>query len=106
MNVSRMVPGTLGTLDHYVEVAIGLTVLTSWVAIALQKESDFHPSNPNILGRVLWPVFYVYKLISTLVKRAFGPTEPQPPPNSTGCECVLEIFIAKEADGEYDRRSR
>lgn len=79
MNVHEINPTSIGVLDRYVEVAIGLTVLTSWVAIALQKESNFHPEDPNILGRALWPVFYVYNLISTLVKRGFGRTEPQPP---------------------------
>lgn len=78
MNVREINPNTYGSLDIYVEVAIGLTVFTSWVAIALQAESYFHPDAASVVRRALWPVFYAYNLIATLVNRAFDPIQPQP----------------------------
>ncbi|KAI9568117.1 hypothetical protein HD554DRAFT_2022923, partial [Boletus coccyginus] len=74
MNVREMNQGTTETLARYVEVTIGLTVLTSWLAIALQKESTFHVQNSNNWERVLWPVFYAYNVISTAIKKWFEPT--------------------------------
>jgi len=78
MNVGEINPGTNETLARYVEVAVGLTVLTSWLAIALQKESSFHPQECHIWKRLLWPVFYAYDLISTVIKQGLGPTERRP----------------------------
>lgn len=102
MNVRQINPSTTATLDHYVEVTIGLTLLTSWVAIALQKESYFCPKDTKIVGRALWPLFYVYNLISTLIKLGFRPTERSP--NSTTRQCILDIFHWwREADWDYDR---
>ncbi|KAG8216442.1 hypothetical protein J3R82DRAFT_6548 [Butyriboletus roseoflavus] len=79
MNVHEINPPTIGSLDIYVVVAIGLTLLTSWIAIALQKESNFHPENANAVGRALWPVIYVYNLIATFIKKVVEPAQPPPP---------------------------
>ena len=78
MNVIEINPSTKETLAHYVEVAVGLTVLTSWVAIALQKESAFHPQDCNIWRKVLWPGFYVFYLISTAIKQGLESIERRP----------------------------
>ncbi|KAF8553795.1 hypothetical protein OG21DRAFT_1463498 [Imleria badia] len=82
MNVTEINPPTTGSLIRYVEVTVGLTVLTSWVAIALQKESNFHPQDPNIWKRALWPMFYAFNLIYTAVKQALGFTEHRPVRNA------------------------
>lgn len=97
MNVTEMSPLTTGSLIRYVEVTVGLTVLTSWVAIALQQESSLLPEDKKIWKRALWPVFYAFSLISTAVKK--GLKSPEHRPVSMTLKCV----IVKEAHGEYDR---
>ncbi|KAG9311756.1 hypothetical protein JVU11DRAFT_7999 [Chiua virens] len=93
MNVGEINPGTKETLARYVEVTIGLTVLTTWIAIALQRHSTFHERGDGIEKRALWPIVYAYRLIHTLFKRAFmSPSLPPPrhgePPR---CESPSEM---------------
>ena len=95
MNVREINPGTLETLVHYVEVAVGLTVLTSWLAIALQTESSFHPQGCNTWNRVLWPAFYAYDLISTTIRQGLELTERRQ-------VSVFSIYVTVKAHGEYD----
>ncbi|KAF8434531.1 hypothetical protein L210DRAFT_3410491, partial [Boletus edulis BED1] len=52
----------------YTEVTIVLTVLISWLAITVQQDSSFFPSNSGFIRRTFWPFFYA---IST-VKEWFG----------------------------------
>jgi len=73
MNIIEMSPNTTGRLARYIDVTIGLTLFTSWLVVALYKESDFHPSNAGIVQRAFWPVLYVYGLISPVFKKR----EPQ-----------------------------
>ncbi|KDQ58359.1 hypothetical protein JAAARDRAFT_34159 [Jaapia argillacea MUCL 33604] len=61
MNVKEINPGTNGTMDHYVEASLVLTVLTVWIIVALQRSSPFHePGQENNLWvRLCWPVLYL-----------------------------------------------
>jgi len=67
MNVIEINPGTLETLAVYIESTIILTLITSWVMIALQDYSSFHPGGRNIIQRVAWPVFYGYAQLKMMV---------------------------------------
>jgi len=98
MNVREMNEKTTETIARYVEVTIGLTVLTSWLAIALQKESTFHLQNSSILKRILWPVFYAYNVISTTIKKWLGFIERRP----VGMGMFLIHVMVKEAHSDLD----
>ncbi|KAG9311758.1 hypothetical protein JVU11DRAFT_8001 [Chiua virens] len=69
MNVYQINPPTTGTLAQYVEITVGLTLLTSWIAIALQKYNPFYPANSGVLCRALWPLFCAYDFISRETRR-------------------------------------
>ncbi|KAF8553790.1 hypothetical protein OG21DRAFT_1186917 [Imleria badia] len=45
-------------LADYIEAVAGLTLFTSWLIIALQKDSHFHQRNSSVLRRAWWPLFY------------------------------------------------
>ncbi|KAF9045252.1 hypothetical protein BJ165DRAFT_1346493 [Panaeolus papilionaceus] len=69
MNVQEINPGTLGTLPHYLEVALPLTLLTAWVIIAFQNTYLFEEET-HFLLRLGWPVYLVLKY--------FGWNKPKP----------------------------
>ncbi|KAG9311757.1 hypothetical protein JVU11DRAFT_8000 [Chiua virens] len=71
MNIPEINPHATHTLANYMELTIGLMLLTSWIAIALQKYTPFHPANSGVLRRTLWPLFYAYEFISTEIRRLF-----------------------------------
>ncbi|KIK44700.1 hypothetical protein CY34DRAFT_10847 [Suillus luteus UH-Slu-Lm8-n1] len=73
MNVAEINPGSLETIARYVEVTISLTLLTTWIVIALQPYSSIHDnSGGGVWRRMAWP-FY---LSSTLCKQAKPPLSP------------------------------
>ena len=61
MNVHEINPPTKGSLTQYIVITVGLTVLTSWVAISLQTESTFHPRGCSVWRRAFWPFFYLFE---------------------------------------------
>ncbi|TFK31449.1 hypothetical protein BDQ12DRAFT_694125 [Crucibulum laeve] len=63
MNVGEIAPGTLGTIAHYVEIAVPLTIITIWVIVAFQSRYIF-PDDVSFWQRLGWPVL--------LIKRRFG----------------------------------
>lgn len=62
MNVSEINPGTNGTLKKYFATALPLTILTAWVVTAFQSEAIF-PEGASVFKRILWPVFFVIKMV-------------------------------------------
>jgi hypothetical protein len=74
MNISILAPDTEGTLAHYFEVAISLTVSTVWVIVAFQSKY-IYPDNTPIWVRLGWPVM----LTMNLLKSRFGKVEKQLP---------------------------
>ncbi|KJA24138.1 hypothetical protein HYPSUDRAFT_39284 [Hypholoma sublateritium FD-334 SS-4] len=64
MNVQEIVPSTHGTLAHYAETALPLTLLTIWVIIASQNRYIF-PPGLNFWMRLGWPVLVLGKVLST-----------------------------------------
>lgn len=75
MNVTEINPPATGSLNRYIEVTIAFTVVTSWLVVALQTESTFHPTNCSIWRRALWPVCYPLELISTAIKKLYEPAK-------------------------------
>lgn len=64
MNIQEINPGTLGSLEHYFEVAIPLTAVTIWIIVAFQGKwtSNEGSSGRNMLTRLLWPYMAVRRL--------------------------------------------
>ncbi|KAF6751709.1 hypothetical protein DFP72DRAFT_906906 [Ephemerocybe angulata] len=60
MNVAEINPGTLGTIPHYVAVAIPFTIFTIWVIIAFQSKYIFEGEVPFWL-RLTWPFRLFYE---------------------------------------------
>lgn len=69
MNVREINPPTTGTLAQYIVATVSLTVITSWLAIAFQKDSVFYPRDSDVLRRTLWPLFYAHGAIFNKIKR-------------------------------------
>ena len=66
MNIEEINPGTLGTLPHYFATTIPLTVLTTWIIVALQgKWNEAEGDNISIWEQLKWPV----KLLQQLIKK-------------------------------------
>jgi len=63
MNVAEIMPGTLGTLDHYVETTISLTVFTAYIVVTLQTHSSFHSPNAPLRIRAAWPGLFLWRVI-------------------------------------------
>ncbi|KAJ7590510.1 hypothetical protein C8J56DRAFT_933090 [Mycena floridula] len=57
MNVGEIVPGTHGSLPHYVATALPLTILTIWVVMAFQSKHLFGTRTVSMWQRVAWPFF-------------------------------------------------
>ncbi|KAG1736654.1 uncharacterized protein EDB91DRAFT_1141995 [Suillus paluster] len=66
MNVAEINPGTLGTIPHYVETTISLTLLTVYIVVTLQTHSSFHKKNATFLQRAAWPVLLLGRILFEL----------------------------------------
>ena len=55
MNIKDLSPETFGTLAHYFEVAIPLTMVTIWVVVTFQSKS-IYPEGTSLFTRFGWPV--------------------------------------------------
>lgn len=62
MNVKEIVPGTRGTIPHYIESTIGLTALTVWIVVAFQSRYLFNKDMP-FWQRLGWPLYLIYYMI-------------------------------------------
>jgi len=58
MNVKEIVPGTRGTIPHYIESTIGLTALTVWIVVAFQSRYLFNRDMP-FWQRLGWPIYFI-----------------------------------------------
>ncbi|KAI6104303.1 cora-like Mg2+ transporter protein-domain-containing protein [Pisolithus sp. B1] len=58
MNVKEINSGAYETLGHYAEATITLTVLTTWLVVAMQTESSFWPKGSPWWHRLAWPIFF------------------------------------------------
>ncbi|KAG6840305.1 hypothetical protein C0991_007630 [Blastosporella zonata] len=78
MNIQEIAPQTLGTLSHYFEVAIPLTIVTIWVVVAFQSKY-IYPGETSLFRRFGWPV----ELCLNLLRTGFGRKENEEIPLST-----------------------
>lgn len=62
MNINEINPGTLGSLPHYMAVAVPLTIVTIWVIIAFQSKYLFEDDTP-IWTRFAWPFFLAKRML-------------------------------------------
>ncbi|PPQ75298.1 hypothetical protein CVT24_007521 [Panaeolus cyanescens] len=60
MNVGEIAPDTNGTLPHYVETALPLTIATIWIIIAFQSQ-DIYPKRVPYWQRFFWPFVLILK---------------------------------------------
>ncbi|KAJ2925295.1 hypothetical protein H1R20_g11758, partial [Candolleomyces eurysporus] len=59
MNVAEINPGTLGTVPHYVAVALPFTIFTAWIIIAFQSKYIFQ-GEVSFWLRLTWPFKLLY----------------------------------------------
>ncbi|KAF8584986.1 hypothetical protein K439DRAFT_1616330 [Ramaria rubella] len=63
MNIKEINPGTLGSLAHYFETALPLTIVTIWVIVAYQGKWHEGEGDMSIWMRLMWPIMYVRRLL-------------------------------------------
>jgi len=62
MNINEINPGTLGSLPHYMAVAVPLTIATIWIIIAFQSKYLFK-DDASIWRRFAWPFFLAKRML-------------------------------------------
>ncbi|KAJ7788296.1 hypothetical protein B0H14DRAFT_2949200 [Mycena olivaceomarginata] len=62
MNIHEIAPGTRGSLSHYFEIALPLTLVTFWVVVAFRSEPQ-DGQNPTIWMRLIWPMTMLRRVI-------------------------------------------
>lgn len=62
MNIHEINPGTLGSLLHYMAVAIPLTIATIWIIIAFQSKYLFD-EDVSMWRRFAWPFFLARRML-------------------------------------------
>jgi len=63
MNIDEIVPGTKGSLPHYFETAIPLTIATIWVVVAFQSKHFFRDQNATFWRRLGWPAILLREIL-------------------------------------------
>lgn len=67
MNVSEINPGTFGSIAHYIEVALPLTLLTAWIMVAFQS-AYIVPEGTTFFQRLGWPVLMIKTIFESKKK--------------------------------------
>ncbi|KAJ7057068.1 cora-like Mg2+ transporter protein-domain-containing protein [Mycena amicta] len=62
MNIAEINPGTLGSLGHYFETALPLTLVTIWAVMALQGKYLLG-RDATVWMRLIWPVTLMRQMI-------------------------------------------
>ncbi|KAI6131031.1 hypothetical protein EDD16DRAFT_1792413 [Pisolithus croceorrhizus] len=75
MNVKEINSGAYETLGHYAEATITLTVLTTWLVVAMQTESSFWPKGSPWWHRLAWPIFFAATRIKEWYSRHRRPSK-------------------------------
>lgn len=75
MNINDLVPDTLGTLAHYFEVAIPLTLITIWVVVTFQSK-NIYPEGTSLFTRLGWPVQLCLNLLNYKDSRQYNENIP------------------------------
>jgi len=58
MNIYQINPSAIGSLAHFVEVTIPLTLLTIWIIMALQSKQYFGQGDATIFPHLIWPYLW------------------------------------------------
>ena len=58
MNVKELTDGGHGTLSHFIEAAIPLTLVTIWIFLAFQSEYALTDPHANLFKKLLWPLTF------------------------------------------------
>ncbi|KAF8809597.1 hypothetical protein BYT27DRAFT_7187347 [Phlegmacium glaucopus] len=74
MNIQEIVPGTKGSIAHYVVTTIAFTLVTVWVITAFQSRYIFR-TGVTFWKRLGWPVFLLLRLFG---KDPYAPTTADP----------------------------
>lgn len=56
--------GTYGTLAHYVEATLPLTLVTIWVVVAFQNSFSVRDDTGSTLTKLLWPILILGTIFS------------------------------------------
>jgi hypothetical protein len=85
MNVQEINPGAIGTLAHYVETTIPLTLVTMWLVVAMQgrwddiDEKGNQRGSPSSLRRLVrrlgWPAMLMQRFIESRKQKEQRPQE-------------------------------
>lgn len=67
MNIRELDEGVYGTLLHYVEAALPLTVVTIWIVVAFQSHYVANDPDASMLRRLLWPSECIISRLLTCV---------------------------------------
>ena len=63
MNVRELNSGTFGSLSHYVEAALPLTLVTIWIIVAYQSRFVLR-EDEAMWKKLLWPIALGQRLLS------------------------------------------
>jgi hypothetical protein len=63
MNVMELNAGTYGTIPHYVETTLPLTLFTIWIIVAFQGRFVLR-ENEAMWKKLLWPIVLLQRLLS------------------------------------------
>ncbi|KAG2159248.1 uncharacterized protein EDB93DRAFT_1324706 [Suillus bovinus] len=63
MNVREINPGSLESIKRYVWVSFLLTLVTTWVVVAVQPYTKIHEDGAGVWRRAAWPVFFLSRII-------------------------------------------
>lgn len=56
MNIKEITPNTHGSLPHYFETAIPLTIVTIWIIIAFQSKQHLGGPESSLWVKLWWPI--------------------------------------------------
>lgn len=63
MNVIELNSGTYGTIAHYVEATLPLTLVTIWIIVAFQSRFILR-EDQAMWKKLLWPIALLQKLMA------------------------------------------
>jgi len=63
-------PGSLETLNRYIQVTVALTALTFYVVVTLQMHTSFHEKDARLPRRAAWPILLPWSGVQRMWKGA------------------------------------
>ncbi|KAJ7130139.1 hypothetical protein C8R44DRAFT_61600 [Mycena epipterygia] len=75
MNIKEIVPETHGSISHYFETAVPLTLVTIWIVMAFQSKYLLG-TDASMWMRLAWPVLIIQRIVEKRRRRARGLDTP------------------------------